>query len=75
METVELKRCPFCGQEARLTEYVEQVGFGMYDRNHFVTCTYCRSTGRKYGILDGKNEEERIDLAIRAWNRRADDDR
>ena len=75
METVELKRCPFCGFEAKLMKDVEQVGFGVYDRKYFVKCTYCEATGSKYGILYDVTEEERIDLAIKAWNRRAKDER
>lgn len=75
METVELKRCPFCGNEARLMYEIERIGIGIYEKEYLVKCTYCEATGSKYGMIHKDKEEERLQLAINAWNRRADDER
>lgn len=60
MET-ELKPCPFCGGEADIGKYGEDVGITFY----FICCT-CGAE------LDRHTVTEKA--AIEAWNRRADDD-
>lgn len=56
MKTIELKPCPFCDGEAKLTEH-----FGPYDGAPFrITCQKCGAR-----ITDFEREE-----AVAAWNRR-----
>jgi Lar family restriction alleviation protein len=58
----ELKPCPFCGGEM-FTENVWQNADGVYWQ---VQCPYCGAmTDWDYGM----------DRAIKAWNRRAENDR
>lgn len=68
-----LKSCPFCGAEAELTKI--KVSYedycGMVIRP---TCSMCgavspRNRGWKYGSFKDGDEE----MAIEAWNRRAED--
>lgn len=76
METVELKRCPFCGGKAEVYEYEaeraiydkETLGFVDIDRNtvYGVGCPQCGCI-----ISDKKSEKQ----AVEYWNRRAEDER
>ena len=54
MSSIELKPCPFCGCEARLTQYFP-------GRNYSVQCSVCGAATLHY-----TNEVD----AARAWNRR-----
>lgn len=56
----ELKPCPFCGGKAEL--YASKVADGL----RWVTCTECYASGEPCDDTES---------AIRAWNRRAKDER
>lgn len=73
MERNELKPCPFCGGTAEIRMSSEMVRFNESDNFYFVKCTACRMRGSRYGCLDGYSKRERIEKAITAWNRRAND--
>ena len=61
---MEIKKCPFCGGEAKIVqEYDAMIGKTFY----FCACVDCTAT-----IFDGEVEEKQ---AIEAWNRRVDDGR
>jgi hypothetical protein len=67
METVELKRCPFCGIKDRV-KLLTETPYYEYQHNRgrrAVVCTLCGCS------IFGRNQEE----AIERWNRRAYDDR
>ena len=67
METVELKRCPFCGIKDRV-KLLTETPYYEYQHNRgrrAVVCTLCGCS------IFGRNQEE----AIERWNRRADDER
>ena len=68
----ELKKCPFCGGKAEIRMDSVMVGFNESDDFYTVKCTACRMSGSRYGRLDGDSKRERIEKAITAWNRRAD---
>ena len=59
----ELKRCPFCGSEAKFKRYYPPF-FGKRRRS-IVQCTSCRCNSGEWG---------RADKAIESWNRRVNDD-
>ena len=59
MSEIKLKPCPFCGCEARLTQYFP-------GRNYSVQCSVCGAATLHY-----MNEAD----AARAWNRRSDNAR
>ena len=64
MSASELKRCPFCGGEAKIQEN------GSYDRGYgyIVVCLDVKCAGNcGSGLLCFRTEDE----AIAAWNRRA----
>lgn len=66
METVELKRCPFCGIKDRV-KLLTETPYYEYQHNRgrrAVVCTLCGCS------IFGRNQEE----AIERWNRRADDE-
>ena len=66
METVELKRCPFCGIKDR-AKLLTETPYYEYQHNRgrrAVVCTLCGCS------IFGRNQEE----AIERWNRRADDE-
>lgn len=64
----ELKPCPFCGGKAELyttiTSSVPKRGMA------WVHCVKCHSSGAVFE--DRNNDGEFVCLAIKAWNRRAD---
>ena len=67
METVEIKRCPFCGIKDRV-KLLTETPYYEYQHNRgrrAVVCTLCGCS------IFGRNQEE----AIERWNRRADDER
>lgn len=69
--TNELKRCPFCGNEAK----VKCVGKGK-NRTELgvkVECTYCECGTAVIYPVAFMGFEARKDLAIRNWNRRVDE--
>lgn len=56
-----LKRCPFCGGEAR-------TGFAIYDYNRWgVECTKCGATVE---VAEWNGDCDTEENAIKAWNRR-----
>lgn len=57
MKKVELKPCPFCGNEAKIDINVALQGYR-------VACTRILSCGAKFEWFDKEKE------AIEAWNRR-----
>ena len=58
----ELKPCPFCGSEAKLDENANGLGYPLF---YLVYCPNCAAVCRMY---------EEKDAAIRAWNRRINDE-
>lgn len=65
----ELKPCPFCGGEAKV----------VHSSAVYVTCTECgcrtRQMNRRVRVESQKDEERRVEeLAVKAWNRRANDE-
>ena len=60
--TEKLKRCPFCGGEARMQEHV----FVGYSSTWGVVCLDCCAETKQFY----KNSQE----AAEAWNRRADNE-
>ena len=60
METVELKRCPFCNGEAKFEKYANVVWK--------VKCTQCPCDMGRLWFKDKRKAKQ-------AWNRRADDER
>ena len=61
---VELKKCPFCGEEAFLNEYKYELD-SCHVLTNFVECNGCHTTTFEYG---SKKE------AIKSWNRRVCND-
>jgi Lar family restriction alleviation protein len=62
METVELKRCPFCGADAFI-----------HYPTHNTVAVLCGKWG--CGATISVGDARRIDEVIDRWNRRADDER
>lgn len=73
--TGELKPCPFCGEKELLE--VETIDHGEEKRplgfrwTAKVSCLNCSACCGTHGFQ--RNEEAGKRMAIRAWNRRADD--
>ena len=61
MMSDELKRCPFCGQDARV--------YRMHNGNYFCGCSGASDTGICCDCVIRATEE----LAVTAWNRRVKD--
>ena len=72
----ELKRCPFCGSEMLDVEVKEHTKenrpFG-YRFTAKVICLECFASCGTHGFQ--RNEFDGKRMAIRAWNRRVNDDR
>ena len=73
--TDKLKPCPFCNGKAKLSEKTECVGFGETTTFHFVKCTNCGVTGKKFDRLDADTKTEQKLLAVLSWNGRNNNDR
>ena len=72
METVELKRCPFCNGEAVL--YHQSSKYTNYDGDY----AYCMKRGCRTRLFEcfngtGKTHADTEIEAINAWNRREND--
>lgn len=67
----ELKPCPFCGGEAKLTKTTECHGHGMYLTKYYVMCEVCGCRGESDCVYY-KTEQECKDFAVSRWNRRFD---
>lgn len=66
METVELKRCPFCGgDDITVYDFDPFDGYQGDCRRWFARCRFCGAA------IERKSKEE----AVNAWNRRVDDER
>lgn len=65
---MEIKPCPFCGEEARINKYSETGGHGECDTIVVVKCTLCGA--EMPGNLDEYYEPDIIKKAIMAWNKR-----
>ena len=61
---VELKPCPFCGATARLK-------FGYQNTQAYVECEVCEA---RSGIINQSVKYCATDEAVKAWNRRANND-
>lgn len=61
----ELKPCPFCGGEARVCHFSSFVN-SAFDSGYYIKCNKCGTTGHKYFTT--------MKQAIRAWNRRVEND-
>lgn len=69
----ELKPCPFCGGRAQISKHTVNDGQCHFQSGvvHCITCG-CRTS--EY-IIDGYlGVENTIDDAVKAWNRRVDND-
>jgi Lar family restriction alleviation protein len=60
----ELKPCPFCGGEAKLTIRA----FSRRDVSCKVSCPRCQV----YMVRIGNDADDSVEMAIFAWNERAD---
>lgn len=78
MENRELKPCPFCGREAKITNTANGYGSGYFTSDYEVGCVECKIRFRgtscftmKEGVpfvsIDGYKE------TVDRWNRRAND--
>ena len=75
---VELKKCPFCGGEARLSIKTD----GRWGRVWYVRCSKCNARADGYYEPTELSEcakphekiAETIDNAVELWNKRADDE-
>jgi Lar family restriction alleviation protein len=69
----ELRPCPFCGGEAKLTTQRENAGMGWVVTEFFVECKDCgaRSKIVEEDYNGDKEYKELKSLAIEVWNRRA----
>lgn len=63
-DTMEVKKCPFCGGTPKLIH--------VYDHNLFVIRHTCRSFGKPALLIDTVLLSSK-DEAIEVWNRRAKD--
>ena len=62
----ELKKCPFCGGEAKVV-----TGVTRYVPSHpycYVACKICKTTSNSF--TDTNNDGKFIDRAIEVWNKR-----
>ncbi len=75
---VELRKCPFCGGEARPSIKVD----GRWGRVWYVRCSKCYARADGYREPAELNEyanpykkiTETVDNAVELWNKRADDE-
>ena len=65
----ELKRCPFCNGKAEIDVHTSSSKLQM--KSGFIRCLDCGSRGQVTYSLTGNNDF--IDKAIEAWNRRAEE--
>ena len=68
----ELKPCPFCGGEAKVTKDRDCWGHGEFVLKVYVMCKSCHSQGKPIYDRDVWPENQMEVEAIEAWNRRAD---
>lgn len=59
-----LRNCPFCGGEANLIKRKLKTGFYPHGGTFYVHCKSCMSATQP---------RKKVEEAIEAWNRRADD--
>ena len=75
----ELKPCPFCGGEAKLTKLSVSYNAGYPIYNGIALVVKCGNCGcfspYKRGTIHGNFRQNEEDKAIEAWNRRASDER
>ena len=60
----DLKKCPFCGSDARMTVVPRMMGFP--SPSFYVRCTNIKNCGCKFEFFDSEGEAEN------AWNLRTD---
>jgi len=65
-----LKRCPFCGGEARVSTYVVERGITVASAAQ-CECKECGATTKE--VKDKEGDGSFVSNAIEAWNRREDD--
>lgn len=65
MSETKLKPCPFCGGEAVLESYNARKGFE--------ACIQCNGCTAYVPTITYDTEEEAIEKAIKAWNRRVNE--
>lgn len=68
----DLKPCPFCGRNAGLSEFYHEERHS-YPYYAEVICMRCQARVGSTGFSQTK--EEAAEKAIKAWNRRVDDDK
>lgn len=70
----DLKKCPFCGEEADLWR-----NFGRYGYFVYVECSICSAKSKSYKFPGELTDDWETTIAARratdAWNRRAGDER
>ncbi len=73
-----LKKCPFCGQDAELVkDRLWSEGRGYYGHYNFsIQCSNwscsAKPKAQEYNTVYGKSNQECIDLAVASWNTRAE---
>lgn len=73
---MELKPCPFCGKKAKL--YVSDDGVAVVCTGWYQNGCGCRTIFYKdwsivHGLDDWRNGKTAVEMAVEAWNRRAND--
>ena len=67
MSEIKLKRCPFCGVEARIDSNRECYGHGDYREEMFVECVNCGASSERTWK---SKKEDAINKTIEQWNTR-----
>ena len=79
METVELKRCPFCGSRVKVTEIKVGIPYNdgkCADYSGTIECSCGLTFEKEWTMINSKDMcKIRDDDIFTAWNRRADDER
>ena len=65
----ELKRCPFCGGEAKTEEHFKQWDGRYYEVTH-ISCRLCGCSSNTISEMECKDRKKRKEEAIAAWNAR-----
>lgn len=66
----ELKKCPFCGGEAKLRKKNRTIINGETKRNCYVHCCDCDARAERFVYYDYAEPRYFHEKAIEAWNQR-----